>query len=103
MFRNWSSTREGRSFSPLQIAAVWSRGRIVPGYDPDVLRLDSCGAWIKRSEYGLTTDNGWEIDHIQPVALGGTDDLANLQPLQWKNNRHKSDNWPNWSCAVKAA
>ena len=39
---------------------------------------------------------GWKIDHIKPVAKGGTDDLNNLQPLQWANNRHKSDNYPNW-------
>ena len=38
--------------------------------------------------------------YIQPVALGGPDTIWNLQPLQWKNNRHKSDNYPNWNCAV---
>jgi hypothetical protein len=35
------------------------------------------------------------------VAKGGSDDLANLQPLQWQNNRTKGDTWPQgWSCAV---
>jgi hypothetical protein len=29
--------------------------------------------------------------------------MANLQPLYWENNRHKSDNWPTWSCAITAA
>jgi hypothetical protein len=26
--------------------------------------------------------------------------LANLQALQWENNRGKGDDWPNWTCAV---
>jgi hypothetical protein len=26
--------------------------------------------------------------------------LNNLQPLQWENNRHKGDNYPNWSCKI---
>jgi len=58
---------------------------------------------MKRSEYGQTSKFGWEIGDINPVASGGTDDMANLQPLYWENNRHKSDNWPTWSCAITAA
>ncbi len=38
--------------------------------------------------------NGWEIDHIKPVAKGGGDELSNLQPLQWQNNRKKGDDFP---------
>jgi 5-methylcytosine-specific restriction endonuclease McrA len=40
---------------------------------------------------------GWEIDHINPVANGGTDIDNNLQPLNWKNNAAKSDKL-NWLC-----
>ncbi len=54
---------------------------------------------MKRSEYGNTnSDHGWEVDHEKPVARGGSDDLSNLQPLQWDNNRKKSDAYP-WSCS----
>jgi hypothetical protein len=42
---------------------------VVPGYDPNQFRKDSCGAWMKRSDYGQTTGYGWEIDHVKPVAV----------------------------------
>ncbi len=60
---------------------------------------------MKYSEYGKTIENGvgWEIDHIKPVSESGTDDLSNLQPLQWENNRLKGDNWPTWKCAKIAS
>jgi hypothetical protein len=102
-FRQSNTDRSGRSFSEATVNAVWNKGQIVSGYDPNVWRKDACGVWIKRSEYGQITQYGWEIDHIRPVALGGGDEPINLQPLQWENNRHKGDNWPQWSCAVRAA
>lgn len=51
-------------------------------------------------EYGKTTQYGWEVDHIKPVAHGGTDNVANLQALHWQNNRHKGDNYPHWACGL---
>jgi hypothetical protein len=102
MARQPNTTRSGYSFDTATINAVWAKATIVPGRDGNELRKDSCGAWIRRNAYGQTTDNGWEIDHVKPAALGGGDELSNLQPLQWSNNRHKSDNYPNWSCNVSA-
>ena len=84
------------------INVVWKKGTAVLNVDPNVWRKDDCGAWISRAKYGTReSDYGWEIDHIVPVSKGGTDNLANLQPLQWENNRHKGDDYPNWSCLVK--
>ena len=98
--RTPNTTKTGRRFSETTVNAVWRKGRPVAGHDPSRIRKDACGAFIARSDYGRLTDMGWEIDHIVPVAQGGTEHIDNLQPLQWKNNRHKGDNWPNWTCAV---
>ena len=104
MFREHGTNRSGFSFDAFTRIAVWQKALVVPGLDPALVRRDSCGAWIKLADYGQTnSDFGWEIDHVLPVARGGADDLANLQPLQWQNNRHKGDSWPQWSCLVRAA
>lgn len=102
--RNRNKDHQGSNFSAAIVEAVWRKGLIEAGYDPNHLRKDACGAWMNKLEYGNTNaQNGWEIDHIIPVAKGGSDNLNNLQPLQWGNNRSKSDNYPNWTCAVHAA
>ena len=97
--RRSTNTRDG-GFSLAEIEAVWRKGKVVPNNDPSVFRKDSCGAWMKRVDYGDTTKYGWEIDHVRPVSRGGGDNLDNLQPLQWGNNRSKGDDWPNWTCLI---
>ncbi|NQV00434.1 MAG: HNH endonuclease [Parcubacteria group bacterium] len=68
---------------------VWEKGKIASNNDPSIWRKDACGAWIKRAEYGNRDSKyGWEIDHI---SADGSDNLSNLQPLQWENNLDKSD------------
>ena len=88
--RTHNSTRAGSPFDAATIAAVWSKARTIPGYSPE-LRTDACGALIRHSEYGQLGEYGWEIDHILPVSKNGPDDLFNLQPLHWVNNRAKGD------------
>jgi len=89
------------SFTKETIDAVWRKGRIVPGNDPNVTRKDACGAWIRRIEYGnRQSQYGWEIDHIDP---NGSDALSNLQPLQWENNVDKSDGHLKCNVTAKAS
>jgi 5-methylcytosine-specific restriction endonuclease McrA len=94
--RRNNTNRNGSQFDDATIQAVWNKARLMLGANPSARRMDVCGAVIDRSKYGSTeeTGTGWEVDHIIPVCRGGTDDLSNLQPLQWQNNRRKGDNFP---------
>lgn len=104
--RRPSTDRNGHSFGLAVLRAVWAKGRLVPGYEAqaDMYRLDTCGALMQWTSYGDTTPRGygWEVDHITAVDNGGSDNFANLQPLQWQNNRAKGNNPPGaWACAVR--
>lgn len=94
------STTAGNIFPQEIINAVWEKAENDPGYT--TFKKDCCGTVIQKNQYRTAADHGWEIDHIKPVVKGGTDDLDNLQPLHWENNRLKSNKWPNWECPKKS-
>lgn len=86
----------GQQFDAKTVDLVWTKAQ--PELWFVYFKRDSCGATIKKDDFGKNSQFGWEIDHIVPVVKGGTDDLDNLQPLHWENNRQKGDDHPEWSC-----
>lgn len=90
------------NFSEEQKQQVWGKGTPVNGYDSKMYRKDICGAWMQRDKYGEEEIYGWEIDHVYPESKGGDEELVNLRPMQWENNRSKYDNYPEYK-AVKTS
>lgn len=88
------------NFSETQIQQVWEKAQMVEGYTSSKYRKDVCGAWMQRDKYGKEEALGWEIDHVYPESLGGDDNLINLRPMQWENNRSKADNYPKYTSVV---
>ncbi len=70
---------------------VWDKGKPIRGKDPDQYRKDKYGNKMYKPSYGKDTKMGWEIDHSKPQSKGGTDHLNNLQPMNTRANRKKSD------------
>ncbi len=98
--RAFGSRAGGDSFPLWVREMVWRKAEVldVDGYQFGSVRRDARGDAMLWGAYGKTDSQfGWEIDHIYPVSHGGTDELTNLQPLQWKNNRRKSDALPGQS------
>ena len=98
MARQTNTTKDGNDWTEANKKTVWNKGKVIPDFSSDIWRWDKCGQVMKWSEHGnRQSENGWEIDHIDPVSDGGDDNIENLQPLNWNNNADKADKL-NWTC-----
>ncbi|WP_291530154.1 HNH endonuclease [Bacteroides sp. UBA939] len=87
--------------NPQAIQEIWEKGIIVEGYNEDLYRQDFAGAWISRDAYGDTDSMfGWEIDHVYPTVRGGKNHIENLRPMNWRNNRSKGDDYPQYIAEI---
>ena len=92
-----------QSFSQQIIDIVWRKAQKIDGYDENVWRKDFAGAWINKNAYGTTGPYGWEVDHRRPLNKNGTDDIGNLFPCQWHNNRMKGDDYPYFKTIITSS
>ena len=94
--REPSTTVHGEQFDAKTIEQVWRKASQELWFI--YFKRDARGVTIKKDDYGKSSEYGWEIDHILPVSKGGTDEIENLQPLHWENNRAKGEDYPEWTC-----
>lgn len=77
-----------------KLEQIFAKADTIRGKNPDVWRKDCNGDKIRFGSHGCQSQFGWEIDHKNPKANGGSDKMVNLQPLFWETNRAKSDTYP---------
>jgi 5-methylcytosine-specific restriction endonuclease McrA len=76
-----------------QIDAAFERAATIRGKNEETWRRDEMGNIMRRGSYGTQGEYGWEIDHRNPKANGGSDSARNLRALNTKANRKKSDKY----------
>jgi hypothetical protein len=86
-----------------KLSKVWDKATKVQDVNPAEWRQDYAGAWINFNQRGEEGGKfGWEVDHVKPLKEKGSDELGNLLPLHWRNNREKGDKYPEWETAVSS-
>jgi hypothetical protein len=83
---------------PELIEAVWAHGRVMPEADGAQWRVDACGAWMLRQDFGREdSDFGWKLESITP---GGEQTVDSLRPFHWRNGYDIANRRPH--CRVSA-
>lgn len=95
MIRKPNTDINGNKFSTAVKKRVWGKASFIDGHPEDIWRRDEFGNVMNWQEFGNhNCERGWEIDHINPVSNGGTDNIHNLRPVNWKVNVEKGDQYP---------
>ena len=81
---------ERRNFSKKEKEYAWDKASSVSGKNPQLYKKDKCNNLLHKSSYGKDTPMGWNVDHSNPLANGGTYHKNNLQALQTSQNKSKS-------------
>lgn len=81
-------------FSKERLDQIWDKGSAIRGKNPDLYRKDKFGNEMYKPSYGLNCEKVWNVDHSKPQALGDTDHLNNLQPMNSRANSAKGKNYP---------
>jgi len=82
------------------VDAVWSKAREAEGLNPDMFRLDPCGALIMRDKLGKVNPFGWVLGLVYPESLGGDDRVENMRVMHYMNDRSKRDDYPSYTGVV---
>lgn len=82
------------NYSEERLNQIWDKGQTIRGKNPDLYRQDKYGNMMYKPSYGKTSAMGWNVDHSKPQALGGTDHLNNLQPMNSRENSSKGKKYP---------
>lgn len=74
-----------------QINKAWNNAKSIRGKNSNTHRQDPYGNTMYKNSYGKISSMGWEVDHIKPQSLGGSDATRNLQALNANVNRSKGN------------
>ena len=81
------------NYTQKRLDQIWDKGIIIKGKNPDLYRQDKFGNRMYKPSYGKFSEMGWNVDHSNPQAKGGTDHLNNLQPMNSRANSSKNDKY----------
>lgn len=81
------------NYTQKRLDQIWDKGKPIKGKNPDLYRQDKYGNQMFKPSYGKFSEMGWNVDHSKPQAMGGTDHLNNLQPMNSRANSSKNDKY----------